>query len=215
MMAGASLAAVLASMPAWAQPTEIKACQQLSPGSYVLANNILANTDTCLKVSSGPSGLSNGTTIDLAGYAIAGPTNGISGGNNVTVRNGSFAVKGVAVDLGDGAIVEGLKIILGAGGIIANGIVKENTVINPQGFATEEATGISAIGVITNNYLSGVPGYGIVVGKGSTVIGNTSVNNTNTGVGISADCPAKLIDNTAVGYGQNLVLNGTGCNVAP
>ena len=34
---------------------------------------------------------------------------------------------------------------------------------------------------------------------------------STAGVGISASCPATLIDNTAVGNGQNLVLNGKGC----
>lgn len=57
--------------------------------------------------------------------------------------------------------------------------------------------GISASGVTTNNYVNGVPGDGIVVGVGGTVLGNTSIN--NGGAGIRADCPSNLIDNTAIG----------------
>lgn len=210
MMAGVSLAAVLASLPAWAQPTEITECGTYGPGSYVLANDIgpIDFPDTCLIVS-------DGTTIDLAGFRIEGRINGISGGENVTVRNGSFGAEFAAVNLGDGAIVEGLNIILGGTGIAASGIVRRNTIIFRGG--GQGAVGISASGVITNNYVNSVPGDGIVVGAGSTVIGNTSTN--NGGAGISASCPTNLVDNTAVGNGQNLVLNGKGCinkdNVVP
>ena len=130
------------------------------------------------------------------------------------MRNGFISVSGgAAVGLdGEGSIVEGVQ---AGGGIIANGIVRNNTVF---GDGTDADIGISATGVITGNYVSSIRnGDGIVAGAGSTVLGNTSIN--NTGAGISASCPANLIGNTAVGNGQNLVLNGKGCinkdNVAP
>ena len=67
IMALASLAAVLASLPAWAGPTEITQCQTISqPGSYVLANNLgpeLFN-GPCLNITVG------NVSIDLAGFRL-------------------------------------------------------------------------------------------------------------------------------------------------
>ena len=78
------------------------------------------------------------------------------------------------------------------------------------------ATGISATGTVTGNYAVN-NGTGIKIGQGSTVIGNTAINNTE--FGIVADCPSNLTDNTAVNNATNLVLNGDSChnedNLAP
>jgi hypothetical protein len=58
----------------------------------------------------------------------------------------------------------------------------------------------------------------MAIGLGSTVIGNTAVNNGSVelpdgGFGITVDCPSNVTDNTAVGNPRgNLVLNGSGCN---
>jgi parallel beta-helix repeat protein len=80
-------------------------------------------------------------------------------------------------------------------------------------------TGISATGTVRGNVATN-NSEGIYAGVGSTVIGNSATNNRTQGaVGILADCPSNLTDNTAVNNGRNLVLNGDGChdedNVAP
>jgi hypothetical protein len=176
---------------------------------------------------------------NLAGFSVFGVLRGIiaTAGSQVlqgiTVRNGSVFGRDFAVALAgaDGSIVEGLHTFGGlGGGIVAKGIVRGNTAVG--GFFDEP--GISASGVVTDNYVSGgVVGIaasgtvrgntaignlvGIGVSAGSTVIGNTATGNSE--VGIQADCPSNLTDNTAVNNGKNLVLNGNGChnedNVAP
>jgi hypothetical protein len=130
------------------------------------------------------------------------------------VRNGSIAGFQTGVDLGNGSIVEGLR-VSGCGsracslGISATEIVKGNTVI-------ALLTGMTATGVITGNYVFDNATVGIAVGEGSTVIGNTS--NQNTVAGFTVSCPSNLTDNTAVNNGRNLAL-GDGChnedNLAP
>jgi hypothetical protein len=226
MMAGATFAAALASLPALAGPTEITQCQTISAaGSYVLANNLELLLLPCLNITT------SDVTIDLAGFQIIasrgpaltqGPVIAAQGNvAGIAVRNGSiFADRTIGVNLpdADGSIVEGLRISLsgpGATGIIASGVVRGNTITG--GGLAARGTGIEATGTVTNNYVSGLFGDGISVGAGSTVIGNTSIN--NGGAGITASCPANLIDNTAVGNGTNLLLNGKGClnkdNVAP
>jgi hypothetical protein len=193
-IAGVTLAAALASLPVWAGPTEITQCQTISqPGSYVLANDIGSGQQSnCLVIAA------SSVTIDLAGFEIFGSrgTNAIVAGENtgIAVRNGSISVEdGQAIALGDGSIVEGLRITASRSFfpvISAKGIVRGNTVLGTApGFPG--GPGISATGVITNNYVSGVVGDGIAVGAGSTVIGNTSVNNMEAG--IRADCPANRI----------------------
>jgi hypothetical protein len=174
-------------------------------------------------------------TIDLAAFSISlsgamGFSSGISamppsGGTlvGITVRNGSISfVSGpgqfsAGEDLGgaSASIVEGLHVSsTGLSGIIATGIVKGNTV---TGVLNHNAVGIEATGLVTGNYVSGNRN-GMSIGAfrigGSTVIGNTVVNNLapGEGVGISVDCPSNVTDNTAVNNSTNLVLNGTGCN---
>ena len=96
-------------------------------------------------------------------------------------------------------------------GIIAFGIVKGNT-------ATETflGTGIFATGVVTGNYVSESRFSGIVVGQGSTVIGNPVTG--SRGVGLDVSCPSNVTDNTAINNGielpghPNITLRGEGCN---
>jgi hypothetical protein len=67
--AGLTLAATLASLPAWADPTEIEQCQTISqPGSYKLVSNLTLTSPTpvCLPITA------NFVTIDLAGFTMAG-----------------------------------------------------------------------------------------------------------------------------------------------
>src|SRR6202011_3561778 len=95
-------------------------------------------------------------------------------------------------------------------GIFAIGIVRGNTV---SGFtnAPGSAPGISATGVVTGNYVSRNR-FGMEIGQGSTVIGNTVLGNEFEGLFVA--CPSNVTDNTAVNNGGfgNLVLRGQGCN---
>ena len=137
------------------------------------------------------------------------------------MRNGSISGFGVGVDLeGDGSIVEGLRVVGTicpcSTGISATGIVRGDTVLDIRGQrGGGGGSGISATGIVTGNYVAGSNFAGIAVGQGSTVIGNTSVNNPQIlgpGIGIRVDCPSNVTDNTAVNNGVNLFLNGEGCN---
>jgi hypothetical protein len=157
------------------EPTPIKACQTISkPGSYELANNLTATGD-CLLIAT------DFVTIDLAGFLISGAPNTGSGirvapeivghrlEGGVAVRNGSISGFAAGVDLSIGLgpkIVEGLRVLdAGAVGIVAEGIVKGNTV-------TGGGTGIAATGTVTGNYAAGnVIGFDV----GGTVIGNTAL----------------------------------------
>jgi parallel beta-helix repeat protein len=151
----------------------------------------------------------------------------------IAVRNGSISkfLHGVELSFGFGnvsSIVEGLRVSDNSEfGIVANGIIRGNTV-NSSG-----VTGIIAFGVVTGNYVIGNSGLGMSVGgtvsgnevsfnrsgidvdtRGSTVIGNTATQNTE--FGIRAQCPANLIDNTAIDNGKNLETfppNGEGCHI--
>lgn len=205
-------------------PTKIDQCQTIDKsGSYKLAHDITftGTTGACLLITA------DFVTIDLAGFMISGPgltslTTAILGPpsstlQGIAVRNGSISNFSVGVGLGsaNGSIVEGLRIFGGncpcLVGIAANGIVKGNTVLDFRGEG--EGTGIDAAGIVTGNYVAGSQLAGMQISQGSTVIGNTSVNNDGPLGGIVVFCPSNVTDNTAVNNsGGNLVLNGSGCN---
>jgi hypothetical protein len=138
----------------------------------------------------------------------------------IAVRNESISGFANGVNLaGSGSIVEGLRVIgafaggSSAIGIAATGIVKGNTVSDFNG---GPGSGTMATAIVSGNYANTNQFFGIEVGQGSTVIGNTATQTPSDGfAGISVDCPSNVTDNTAVnnnGHGGNLVLNGTGCN---
>jgi hypothetical protein len=205
-------------------PIEIDKCQTINqPGSYRLVNNLTfkGSTGVCLQITA------DFVTIDLAGFTISGPalvvvfgpnTTAIAAGNDTTgiaVRNGSISGFGFGVTLGgDGSIVEGLR-VFGRGtaltGIAATGIVKGNTVVGIANADGVEAVGISATGIVTGNYALNNRIRGLLIGQGSTVIGNTA-SGTVDGPGIEVACPSNVTDNTAVNnFLENLTL-GNGCN---
>jgi nitrous oxidase accessory protein NosD len=205
-------------------PTEIDKCQTISnPGSYKLVNNITftgTGPDACLLITA------DFVSIDLAGFTISKRLAGMLGSaairstqgtRGIAVRNGSILDFGFGVDLSlsDGSIVEGLRVfgVAGSeGGIFAKGIVKGNTVLGILGVVAS-GTGIFATGIVTGNYASGNRVAGIVVGQGSTVIGNTSTDNLDPGIGIFVSCPSNVTDNTAINnFFTNLELSGNGCN---
>jgi hypothetical protein len=180
-------------------PIKIKKCQVISQsGSYVLANNLTGPNpmnNNCLFITA------SFVTIDLAGFTISGAPAGSGGAaiasfsglvDGIAVRNGTMVGGGAGVELlGSGSIVEGARVFAdpslpgtGQGIVVTHGIVKGNIVV-------------------------GV-GSGIEVGQGSTVIGNTALN--NSGVGIAVVCPANVTNNTATGNSVNIQLSGEGCN---
>jgi parallel beta-helix repeat protein len=209
-------------------PTKIERCQTIDqPGSYKLVNNLNATGD-CLVITT------DGVTIDLGGFAMTGDGTGtaITGRQAKTgtipqartvVRNGDISHFGLATNLS--GMVEGLRVTSNGKGIyvpvgvvrgnivqfngsagigLVDGIVTGNLVVaNDTGIFVEEA------GVITGNQAAGNK-IGIdVKGTGSTLIGNIADGNSE--IGLRVGCPSNLTDNTAVGNGTNLVLNGTGC----
>ena len=75
------------------------------------------------------------------------------------------------------------------------------------------ATGISATGTLTGNYVTG-NATGLLIGRGSTVIGNTATDNRLFGFFVS--CPFNVTDNTALNNSDgNLVLETArgSCNI--
>ena len=75
------------------------------------------------------------------------------------------------------------------------------------------ATGISATGTLTGNYVTD-NAAGMVIGRGSTVIGNTATDNRQFGFLVT--CPSNVTDNTAVNNPDgNLVLETSrgSCNI--
>jgi len=93
-------------------------------------------------------------------------------------------------------------------GIIAQGIVKGNVV-------SGMSIGIQSItGTITDNYIENFTD-GILAQAGSTLIGNTVINNipaTGYTTGLVVTCPSNVINNTATGSTNNLFMIGDGCN---
>ncbi len=143
--------------------------------------------------------------------AFPGPvfTTAIEAGDEtagIAVRNGSISGFLNGVNLaGSGSIVEGLRIVGafasgdGAAGIAATGIVKGNTVSDLNG-GPGVGFGIIATGIVTGNYATSNRIIGILVGQGSTVVGNTATGTQGPGggtAGISVDCPSNVTDNTA------------------
>jgi hypothetical protein len=206
-------------------PREIEKCQTIDkPGSYKLVNNLTATTGTCLTITA------DFVTIDLAGFSITGKS-GISrtaiaavppsGGRllGIAVRNGSISGFFTGVTLGSLSsslsIVEGLRVfgLVEAGdvGISAGGIVRGNTVGGFGAAPPHGGVGIVASGIVTGNQAVG-NGSGMVIGQGSTVIGNSALGNAISGIVV--DCASNVTDNTAANnlQGPNLVLNGDGCN---
>ena len=207
-------------------PTEIEKCQTISKsGSYKLVHNLTFTgaIGVCLQITA------DFVTIDLAGFMISASSGRVGGfgptaimaaadRSSIVVRNGSISSFFEGIDLrGDGSIVEGLRV---GGpcpcgiGISAKGIVRGNTTVGIADIAAG-GIGIVATGTVTGNYATGSRDAGFEIGQGSTVIGNTAIDNVfgpGPGIGISVNCPSNVTDNTAVNNNANLVLNGDGCN---
>ena len=218
-------------------PFEIEKCQTIDKsGSYKLVRNLTfsGSSGACLMITA------SGVTLDLAGFTISGRTNvpptpeitailGSGDLRGIAVQNGSISGFWIGVDLGSvtGSLVEKLWVFnfipiitatRGPTGIIASGIVRSNAVFGPL-TTFPVATGISATGTLTGNYVTG-NATGMLIGRGSTVIGNTATDNRLFGFFVT--CPSNVTDNTALNNSDgNLVLEtargscNTTNNVAP
>jgi len=194
-------------------PIEIEKCQTISqPGSYKLVKNLTftGSSGACLMITA------SGVTLDLAGFTISGRTNvpptpeitailGSGDLRGIAVQNGSVSGFQIGIDLGSatGSLVEKLRVFniipitsqtTQPTGIIASGIVRSNAVFGPL-TTFPVATGIFATGTLTGNYVTG-NAQGMLIGRGSTVIGNTATDNRL--FGFSVTCPSNVTDNTAV-----------------
>jgi parallel beta-helix repeat protein len=217
-------------------PIDIKDCQTIDQsGSYRLVNNLNATSD-CLRITA------QGVTIDLAGFAIVGNGTGAAIASPRTrpgtipeartvVRNGDISHFDEAVYVN--GTVEGLRVTFSRKGLVVPvGIVRGNIVqFNSSvgisvadgpvtgNFVVGNGTGISVqeAAVITGNEVSGNEIGVDVTGSGSVLIDN--VVDGNSKIGLRVACPSNVTNNTLVGNGTNLVLNGTTCrdenNVAP
>ena len=214
-----ALAVVGAVMPApWASAQaqegsiEIEKCQTIDkPGSYKLVKNLTftGSSGACLMITA------SGVTLDLAGFTISGRANppfiestailGSGDLRGIAVQNGSVSGFWIGVDLGSatGSLVEKLRVFnfipittttTGPTGIIASGIVRSNAVFGPL-TTFPLAGGIRATGTLTGNYVTD-NAAGMVIGRGSTVIGNTATDNRQFGFLVT--CPSNVTDNTAV-----------------
>lgn len=187
-----------------AQPIPITDCMTMGAArSYVVVKDLHTESGSCLVVGG------DLITIDLAGFTISG--GGLAAGNNtglgihgperrnVAVRNGTVAGFQFGVFVGPGSVVEGVRTFGNDYGIAAFGIVKSNTAIFSR------IAGIAGSGVITGNIVQESTRDGIVASDGSTVTGNTAINNRN-GIGINAGKSSTVTGNTASN-------NATGINV--
>jgi hypothetical protein len=160
------------------------------------------------RVQSEDDGGQKGTNLTPTGIRAPISVSGIA------VRNGSITNFGTAVDLslGHASIVEEVRAYSNNAGIlIGDGIVRANTVF---GAYFNSGIGTGAAATVIDNYVntSTMHADGVDIGQGSTVIGNTVVHAPYVGIGVV--CPSNVIGNTATGslFGQNLVLDGNGCN---
>jgi hypothetical protein len=203
-------------------PTEIEKCRTIDkPGSYKLVKNLTGPLDAngdCLVITTG------NVTINLAGFTISGPNSGSTRTTaivtmppsgrlqGIAVRNGSISgfSTGVLLENADSSIIEGLRVsgvvsITGVG-ISGTGILKGNIVVGIGGGTGVE---IAFTGIVSGNYAARNDGPGIIAVQ-STVIGNTAMDNGQTGFFV--ECPSNVTDNTATGNSPNLQLFGDGCN---
>lgn len=203
-------------------PTTIRACGTIAePGSYVLDRNIAAS-GTCLTVTAGY------VTIDLNGFVISGDGSGFgvlvtiatSAATGFVLRNGTIDgfYNGIQTSgqlpTWPGALIERMTVVNSKSVGLAGGPM----VVRDSLFAGNGNTAI-ALGedsVALHNHVRGNLA-GIHAGIGSTVEGNTVTS--NSGFGISVECPALVIGNSSTGNSRNLGVLGTGCvldhNVAP
>jgi hypothetical protein len=197
LSAGALALAFAAAESAAFAATPITRCSLLaSPGSYVLANDIInppmrATGGVCIQATV------DRVTLDLAGHTVhasAQTGTAISGLNSFVVRNGTIEGFALAVGGTSHATVENL-VIDGAsstGIAVVDGRVEGNTVVN-----TTEGISTAGPSIINGNFMKDVQ-FGVVFGADSIVRDNVIVSGT---IGIQSgngEADKGLIENNTV-----------------
>ena len=203
----------VAASPTAAAPTALTACQPGTPlttGSYVLANNLVADPGRdCLVI------FGENITIDLAGFTIRGqpnpdapgdPGNGITDGHNeykwdnVVIRNGTitrFGQNGIDLRNTSSVKIEDVRVTanrlrginVGPYSIVKDCIVFDNNQHSGVGI------GVAGSSVVTSNIVTrNVEGI-YADGPGNTIIGNT-VNDNSDGISVQF-AGNTVVNNTA------------------
>ncbi len=167
------------------------------PNSYYLAEDVNFTDDANNAITIG----CDDVTIDLMGYTLKGPDSGSTRGiymygrNNVEIRNGTIR------DFGSLAVYEG-----GSNGnnhrlidmrFLSNG---SGVYLNGGGHLVKDCTA-------ADNTSS----YGMAVGYGSTVTGNTC--HDNVVYGIFADSSGRVSGNICYNNGQYGIYTNSGCTI--
>ncbi len=185
----------LTTRVAWAAPTSITACRNITiPGSYQLANNLQA-TGNCLLLQS------SDVTIDLNGFSIGGNQTGAGitdGGTKrlrIIVRNGTIQLFQTAIDLAHSQIVtiQKTNITNNVNGIMAGDYSGVDTCFvgsNIQGIRLGSSC------TATNNRLSKNRDVVISTGNNCIVAGNNGSDNSKA-LGIRGGTAALVIGNVA------------------
>lgn len=184
------------------------------PGSYVLVGNLQpTDLNPGIQVAV-PGGIAH-VTIDLGGFSIAGPVVCTNSGNpgdsttcsgdagqgvfaanqeDVTVKNGTISgMHGGVQSTGRAARVENVRF---SSNLFQAIFLGSNATVDNCSVHVNGSNGISLTdgGTVRNSTVRFVQGTGIVVGSGSSLIGNVVAGNN---VGIFANDGSLLIGNTA------------------
>jgi hypothetical protein len=161
-----------------------------------------------------PAGTGNGIDVqDNTGVKIFnGTVRGMGATGVLIVSQSGFIEKVTAESNAQGGMLVGGRVVdseaIGNGGtfgIFAVSIHNSTSVNNHGNGITVDASG----GVATGNVSSFNGGLGFLLPNG-TMIGNTAVR--NVGFGISATCPAVMVDNIVVSNAEGTIqTNGAGC----
>lgn len=196
------------------------------PGSYRLNGNLIVTEAgiTVIEVTA------NDVTIDLAGFSISGPNTcagtpvvcAMSGSGigvkavsdtgpspeNVRVMNGT--VRGMAGHgirmMGNGTVVERVHAVSngGPGIVVGSGNIIDSV-------AMFNGSGAAVVGLIVRGTIAMNNVFGIFIRPGGVATGNSAIS--NSGVGLSAQCPAVVVGNSTFSNGTDLQVNGV-CAVA-
>ncbi|MGH8203691.1 MAG: right-handed parallel beta-helix repeat-containing protein, partial [Steroidobacteraceae bacterium] len=167
-------------------------------GSYVLSGNLTVPRD-----KSGIQIAADDVTLDLNGFRIKGSGSGGNGigpapgpdlippfPDGVTIRNGTIANFGIAINLH----------------------MSVRTVVHQvRAFDNDFGISLGPVSVVSGSVASGNRfGFGIEVGGGTLVSGNSATH--NAGSGLHVDCPSNIVGNTAHSNAEmDIRESGAGC----
>jgi hypothetical protein len=208
-----------------------------SDASYVLTSSLTLPSETGIGISIGAR-----STLDFQGFSLIGPIactgappactpfgalTGISGAENVVIRNGTVRGTTYAIRSGHGTRVEdmtlernsndGIRADLGAEGWIVEGCAIQFN--GGYGISLNYGDG-SKSALIRGNKIRANGGYGIVVAGGGLVLENEITDNVDYGIAGSAFAYGSNhlagnhggADNTQVSNGSQIGQNYCGTN---